>query len=89
MAILYIAIPAATADLIQINLTAQISQVDDPYDLLGGQAEVGNIISGHYKYNSSTPDTNDSPNVITGIMNPLVGLNCKLVILKLKRIQIM
>ncbi len=44
--------------IITINITAEITQVDDYGDLLEGQINVGDIITGSYTYDSATPDSN-------------------------------
>ena len=51
------------AEIIEINITAEIAQLRDPYGLLKGQLIVGDIITGSYIYDSDTPDTNPSNTV--------------------------
>lgn len=51
------------AGVITIYLTAEVTYVDDLYDLLGGKIAVGDIITGSYNYDSDTPDTNPSVTV--------------------------
>ena len=46
------------AEIIAINLTAEITGLEDPCALLNGQLAAGDIITGSYTYNSDTPDTN-------------------------------
>jgi hypothetical protein len=46
------------AELITIDLTAEVTYVDDLADLLGGKIAVGDIITGSYSYDSDTLDTN-------------------------------
>jgi len=47
------------ATIITINLTAEVTQVDDLADgLLEGQVNVGDTITGSYTYDSTTPDSN-------------------------------
>ena len=46
------------ANIITINLSAEIIAVEDPDALLNGQLAGGDIITGSYTYNSDTPDTN-------------------------------
>ena len=43
---------------IEINITAQISYIDDPCGLLNGQISVDDIITGSYIYDSATGDSN-------------------------------
>lgn len=45
------------ATTITINLTAEITGIDDVGGLLEGQLNVGDIITGSYIYDSDTPDT--------------------------------
>lgn len=45
------------AQIIEIGFTAEVSEVDDRYDVLGGQISVGNIMTGYYTYDSATPDS--------------------------------
>jgi len=49
------------AEIIEINITAEITGVDDPDGLLNGQLSVGSIISGSYIYDSDTPDSSPAP----------------------------
>ncbi len=51
------------AETITIDITAEVSYVDDIGNTLGGAVEVGDIISGQYTYESTTPDTNPLPTV--------------------------
>jgi hypothetical protein len=51
----------ARAALITIEITAEIDSVSDPYGHLEGNINVGDIITGTYTYESTTPDTNPSP----------------------------
>jgi hypothetical protein len=48
------------AEIIEIDFTAKITWVDDLDGLLDGQINTGDIITGRYTYNSSTPATNPS-----------------------------
>ncbi len=41
-----------------VQITAQVVYVDDPDNLLGGQVYAGQTISGVYRYDASTPDSN-------------------------------
>jgi hypothetical protein len=49
------------AEVITINLTAQITQLDDMDNLLLGQLGIGSTISGSYTYDSDAADLNPSP----------------------------
>ncbi len=53
----------ANAALIEIGLTAQITELYDTPEIFGGQIHVGDIITGSYKYDSDTPDSALSPTV--------------------------
>jgi len=53
------------AALIEIAITAEVTDVDDPGSLLEGNVNVGDTITGSYKYDSDTPDS--SP------IDPVVG----------------
>ena len=52
------------AEIIAINLTAEITGLEDPCALLNGQLAPDDIITGSYTYNSDTPDTN--PYILQG-----------------------
>jgi hypothetical protein len=47
---------SAAAAIIEIGLTAEVTEVDDTGGLLEGQINVGDLIPGSYKYDSDTPD---------------------------------
>ena len=49
---------AAQAVLITIEIEAVVDRVDDPHGYLEGKIIVGDIITGSYMYESTTPDTN-------------------------------
>jgi len=51
------------ATIITINLTAEVTQVDDISGLLEGNVNVGDTITGSYTYDSTTPDSNPSETV--------------------------
>ena len=52
------------ATIITINLTAEVTQVDDlAGELLEGQVNVGDTITGSYTYDSTTPDSSPSETV--------------------------
>lgn len=46
---------------IEIGITAEISEIDDPYGLLSGQLGVGDEITGSYMYDSDTLDSSAEP----------------------------
>ena len=51
------------ATLITIEIEAVVDSVSDEGNYLEGKIKVGDIITGFYSYDSSTPDTNPSPTV--------------------------
>ena len=51
------------AEVITINLSAEITQLDDRDGMLNGQLNVGDSISGSYTYDSATPDSSSNPSV--------------------------
>ncbi len=53
----------ADAEPISIAITAEVAYVDDPGGFLGGAITVGDVITGTYRYESTTPDTNPLPTV--------------------------
>ena len=53
----------AQAENITIEITAEVETVDDRLDLLAGHVQAGDIITGSYTYESTTPDTNPLPTV--------------------------
>ncbi|HEX3037283.1 MAG TPA: PxKF domain-containing protein [Thermodesulfobacteriota bacterium] len=53
----------ADAESISIPITAQVTDIYDPGGFLGGAINVGDVITGTYVYESTTPDTNTSPTV--------------------------
>lgn len=62
--IILITIPTLLfAESITINITAQVASVDDMGNILDGAIEVGDIMTGQYTYESTTPDTNPLPTV--------------------------
>jgi hypothetical protein len=48
----------ASAQTVTIKVDATVSYVDDYYNLLGGQVQVGDKVTGTYSYDLSTPDSN-------------------------------
>lgn len=58
-AVLFLSLPAVSfGQLITIAITANVTGVNDSYNLLEGKVSVGNTITGTYTYDTSTPDTN-------------------------------
>ena len=53
----------ADAESLSIAITAEVATVDDPGGFLVGAINVGDVITGTYVYESSTPDTNPAPTV--------------------------
>ena len=53
----------AYAEPIAIAITSEVAVVDDRSNVLGGAIKVGDIITGTYVYESTTPDTNPDPTV--------------------------
>jgi hypothetical protein len=53
----------AFAEVVCIEVTAEIATVDDPDDLLDGEVQVGQIITAYYTFESATPDANSLPTV--------------------------
>jgi hypothetical protein len=53
----------AYAKTVTIAITAQVASVDDSSNILNGEVQVGQIITGHYVYESTTADTNALPQV--------------------------
>jgi len=51
------------AELITIQIEAEVDTVEDEGNYLEGQILPGNIITGYYTYESTTPDTNPLTNV--------------------------
>ena len=52
----------ARATLVPIAITGEVTYVDDDDGLLGGDINVGDIITGVYIYDSSTPDSDPGGN---------------------------
>ncbi len=61
VAVLAVSATASRADSISIMLTAEVTDVDDPENILGGVLAVADIITGVYVYDTNTPDTNALP----------------------------
>ena len=60
---LYFSALPAQATLITIEIEATVDSVEDNGNYLEGQINPGDIITGTYTYESTTPDTNPSPYV--------------------------
>lgn len=64
--ILTMGLPATcSAEMVTVELTAEVTHVRDLNNLLGGQVQVGNVISGQYIYETTTPDTHPEPTIPT------------------------
>jgi len=53
------------AEIVTIQLTAEVTYLDDLGDLLEGKVHVGDIITGSYSYDSDTPDSSPSSSLGT------------------------
>lgn len=53
----------ARAATVCVDITAEVEYVDDPSSILSGAIDVGDIVTGTYIYESSTPDSNPLPRV--------------------------
>ena len=60
--ILAVGVPRARATLITIEIEAVVDSVDDQGNYLEGKINVGDIITGTYTYESTTPDSQPSSN---------------------------
>jgi hypothetical protein len=58
--VLLVCVHPAQATLITIEIEAVVDTVEDEDNYLEGQISPGNIITGYYTYESTTPDTNPS-----------------------------
>jgi len=54
---LFLWLVPANAKLITIEIEAEVDFVDDDLGVLEGKINVGDIISGWYTYDTSTPDS--------------------------------
>ncbi len=65
MAVIFVVLGLAAGNLraaiIEIGITAEIAEIDDPYGLLNGQLDVGDGITGSYVYDSDTLDSSAEP----------------------------
>ncbi len=53
--------PTGSSGIINIKIVAKVTDVQDPYNLLGGAIKVGDKITGKYNYDSGTPDSEPDP----------------------------
>ncbi|MEQ1545824.1 hypothetical protein [Methyloglobulus sp.] len=53
----------AHAEPVCISITAEVASVNDQGGVLAGAINVGDVITGTYVYESTTPDTNSAPTV--------------------------
>jgi len=60
--VLGLSVSVLDAGIVEISLTAEIMYIRDP-DEFDGQLQIGDIITGSYKYESTTPDSNPLPTV--------------------------
>ncbi len=51
------------AEIVQINIEAEVTSVDDSGNYLEGNINVGDTITGYYIYDTETPDSNPSESV--------------------------
>lgn len=58
-----VAVSRLHADTVCVQFAAHVDSVSDRDNLLGGAIGVGDTITGTYRYDSTTPDTNASPSV--------------------------
>ncbi len=56
-------IPTKSSGTINIKIEAQVTNVTDPHNLLGGAIQVNDSITGKYTYESGTSDSEPDPNV--------------------------
>jgi len=52
-----VCLPPAEAALVPIAITAEVTDVSDSHGLLEGRVNAGDLITGVYIYDSSTPDS--------------------------------
>ncbi len=57
-------LPASSyAEIVTINLTAEISEIEDGGQIFTGLLNIGDLITGSYSYDSDTPDSNPAETV--------------------------
>ena len=54
---------SSAAALITIKFEAKVASVDDSQNVFRGTIREGDTISGFYRYDPSTPDSSESPNI--------------------------
>ena len=59
--------PTKSPDIITIKIEAQVTDVQDPNNLLEGKIQVNDSITGKYNYDSGTPDSEPDPTI--GVYN--------------------
>jgi len=55
--------PVDSPDHIAIKIVAEVTDVNDEFNLLGGAIQAGDEITGKYIYDSETPDSNADPQI--------------------------
>ena len=56
-------LPAAQAELVTFEVSATVSDVWDPSSTLGGSVSPGDVITGTYTFETTTPDSDPSPEI--------------------------
>ena len=56
--VLGLSVGVLDAGIVEISLTAEITLIRDPGGEFDGQLQIGDIMTGSYKYDSTTPDSN-------------------------------
>jgi hypothetical protein len=51
----------AAAEVVRVRVTARVSQLNDPSNVLAGKVVVGSRVNGLYVYNTNTPNTSPMP----------------------------
>lgn len=64
---------SATAEILTVNVRAQVVEVNDPDNILGGQVSVGQAASGSYRYETTVPDQFSDPEYGQYLQNPQQG----------------
>jgi hypothetical protein len=58
----FVAVPAS-AEVVRVRLTARVTNIDDPGNVLNGKIVYGQRVTGLYVYNTNTPNRSTIPNV--------------------------
>jgi hypothetical protein len=66
-----VAIGDASATPVRVRLTARVSDVQDPDNVLGGKIVLGQRLTGVYVYNTNTPNQSSDP--FQGLYQPYAG----------------